>query len=776
MKINYCLYECLFQKGGVNISKKIHFTLILALMLFISISAISANEINTNDINGVDSSDAIGMDSVDNANILSSDLTDDAVNADNSNDVPKEGSVSPAEDSSKADQTVNPPISNDEKGDATNVVANNTNNTNNSTQPSKEKTSVSVANKSVVRGSNLKIYLKDSSGKGISGKTVKVQIGGKTYTKTTNKNGLVAFNFTSFLGKYSLKVIFNGDSSYLASQNTYTINFYRLTPKITVSSTSVARGKSLTGYLKKSNGNAFAGKKLTITYRGKKYYRTTNSKGKFSFKISAPAGNYKIKITYPGSTSYKTLTKAYTVKVYKQKTNISIASASVVRGKLLYAYLKTNKGEALVNKPVTIKFTTRYFYKTTDKNGRVTLKINSKPGTYSTKVIYKGNGYYKPISKSFKLKSYVAKTKITVASSSVAKGKYFYAYLKDNNNKAVSGEKIVISINGAKYSRITNSNGRVALKINSKPKTYPVTVKHAASTGYKASSKSINLRVTQSANSNTAGTGKKITQKTIVIDTDVIYDSSKDTKFMNDIATALKAKGYKVIISQRGPNAHCNDIKGNYSNACVLCIFGGADSGMFLDMSSNWYQNLLKKYNNRVVLGMTRTQVDLATCTWLPRAHDDNYSPKNFTGLAYPGTYLNEHNMDYIYGRNASEMANNFLNYAVKGLSIGLNNTLPCGSTVASSLTEESDAGSTSASQSSVASTTSSKAVLGSAAVPEKTNVNIGSESIENSNLNDLSDMGDDDNQLPIDVMDLIVTDSSVYADTVSSEVEAVES
>ena len=33
--------------------------------------------------------------------------------------------------------------------------------------------------------------------------------------------------------------------------------------------------------------------------------------------------------------------------------------------------------------------------------------------------------------------------------------------------------------------------------------------------------------------------------------------------------------------------------------------------------------------------------------------------------------------MDYIYGRTVSEMANNFVNYAVKGLSIGLNNTVP---------------------------------------------------------------------------------------------------
>ena len=56
--------------------------------------------------------------------------------------------------------------------------------------------------------------------------------------------------------------------------------------------------------------------------------------------------------------------------------------------------------------------------------------------------------------------------------------------------------------------------------------------------------------------------------------------------------------------------------------------------------------------------------MDLATCSWLKRVHDDDYSPLSFTGLANPGSYLNKHNMDYVYGRTATEMANNFLNYA----------------------------------------------------------------------------------------------------------------
>ena len=52
----------------------------------------------------------------------------------------------------------------------------------------------------------LHIYLKNSNGKGISGKSITVQINGKTYTRTTDKNGAVCFNFSSLLGKYSLKV------------------------------------------------------------------------------------------------------------------------------------------------------------------------------------------------------------------------------------------------------------------------------------------------------------------------------------------------------------------------------------------------------------------------------------------------------------------------------------------------------------------------------------------------------------------------------------------
>ena len=679
------------------------------------INAISANEINDNDVNGIDSADAMGIDSVDNTNDISSGLIQDQNEESLQSDFISDGqSNSDDGNTNSADSNLD-----DENGDS---AGSDSDDVTSNTEVSKENTTISVSKTSIQRGTVLYIYLKDSNGNPISGKTLSLDIGGNKYTKTTDNNGAVSLKFSSLLGKYTLKVKFNEDSEYLSSNDSFALNIYQSATKITVSSQSVARGKYLYAYLKDSSGKAISGQTIKIKFNGKTYTRVTNSNGGVSLKISSVASKYTTKISYAGNTSYKSSSKSFTLKVYKTKTNITVASKSVIRGKYLYAYLKDSKGNPLASKSVKIKFyyskyRYKYFYKTTNSNGRVSLKINNKPGYYTTKIIYSGSGYYKPYTKSFQLKSYVASTKFTVANSSVVRGKYFYAYLKDSSNKAIANQKVVITFNGDKYSKTTDSNGRVSLKINSPVKSYSVKLNYAGSISYKSSSKSLTLKVLNNvtaklniktsgpgeftvrltdlngnpiANQNVsitsihgnqaAGTGDKITTKTIIIDSDNIYNKATDLKFINDIAQILRSKGYKVLVNDDiGPNEHCKDIyKYGYENSCIFCIFGGCDSGMFYDMSSKWYQNYLNQYDNRVVLGFTRTQVDLATCTWLKRAHDDNYSPLSFTGLSNPGTYLNDHNMDYVYGRTAAEMANNFLNYAVKGLSIGLNNTIPC--------------------------------------------------------------------------------------------------
>ena len=477
------------------------------MILFLSINLISANEINDNDLNSIDSSNLIGIDSIEGTNSLSpllneENLNDEEIKSDNSysDDLSDRtyDAESSAENTEIKENSANMDNANSISANTedieTKLLTASDSESNLEDVLSKENTALTVSKTSILRGSTLYIYLKDGKGNPISGKELSLTINKLKYTKTTDKNGAVSLPFNNLLGDYTLKVHFNGDSEHLAKTSSFSLHVYQFNTKITVSKESVARGKYLYAYLKDSSGKALSGKKVTFKFRGKNYVKTTNSKGRASLKISPVAGKYPINIVFSGATSYKKSNKKFDLKVYKRATKIIVSSTSVVRGKYLYAYLKDSSGNPLKSQHVTIRFDGSNFYKTTNKNGRVALQIKTKLGTFPTKITFAGSGYFKASSKSFKLKSYVAKTKIT-ASSSVLRGKYFYVYLKDSSNRAVSGEKVVITFAGKKYSRTTNKNGRAALQIKAAAKDYSIKINYAGSKSYKASSKSLTLHV-----------------------------------------------------------------------------------------------------------------------------------------------------------------------------------------------------------------------------------------------------------------------------------------
>ena len=448
---------------------------------------------------------------------------------------------------------------------------------------------------------------------------------------------------------------------------------------ITVQSTNVCVGSEIIVFLKDANGNALANKKLTLTFNNVHVYdRTTDSSGKASLKISSGSpGNYNFTVEFSGDSSYGAAKKSFTITLIKQNATITIQNPKIDLGSEINIFLKDSNGNALANKKLTLTFNNAYVYnRTTDSSGKASLKISSgSPGNYNLIVEFSGDSLYNTVKKSATVTINKLNATLTILNTTVIRYKCVYAYLKDSSNKPVANQQISITFGKNTYTRTTNSAGKMGIQMTASPGTYSATFKFAGNANYSSSSKSVSITVLPNGE---GGSGNKITQKIIVIDTDIIYNSKKDTKYMNDIASVLRSKGYKVIIGDRDPNAHCTDID-FHSEVCVLCLFGGTDAGMFVGMSSRWYQNKLNTYNNRVVLGFEVPPVikDLATCTWLPRAHDDGYSPPNFTGLAYPGRYLNEHGMDYVYGNSATELANNFLKYAVNGLSIGMNNHIP---------------------------------------------------------------------------------------------------
>ena len=735
--------------------------------------------------------------------------------------------------------------------------------------------SISVSSNSVVRGNSYAITLLDSNNAAASGKLVQFTLSGKTYNATTDSNGKASLPVSLAAGTYPLKIYFAGDDALNGSTRTIDLKVTANTPSITVGSTTVIRGKYLYVYLKDKNGKAMANQKVTIKINGKTYEKTTNSNGRAALKIKLTGSKYSTKVYFYKSGIYSAASKSFTLKISDNKPKITVANATVIRGKYLYVYLKDKSGAVMASKKVTIRINGKDYVKTTNSNGRAALKIKLTGSKYAAKVYFYKSGVYSYSSKSFTLNIVNNKPSFTIANSTVVKGNYLYVCLKDKAGSVMANQKVAVKLNGKTYAMTTNSNGRIALKVTLAAKKYTTNLNFYKTGVYSASSKSFTLNVVNDNSKNSVanimaaatkvrnyvnsykrlpetvtvgsykisieefsylmsesivglnkgsissvkilegiqdvesggdsmnakiykeqyvdlanramtyiqnnkvparyaaaysssnskignagfdlytycfakilvfydankylpnyctfessvfgsssdssesvlsnvtdssrlrnftialtgidssilsnmainltldaptGSGNKITKKTVILDSDNIFSTSKDLKLLNDIKTILESKGYNVIVNTTiGPNTHNMDIIYR-KNVCVFSIYGGIDAGMFVDKSAVWFQNYLNLNNNQIVLGFLAPPItrNLATETWLERAHDDDYSASIFTGLANPGSFINTNvGADYVYGSTASELASNFLNFAVNGFSVGLDGTIP---------------------------------------------------------------------------------------------------
>ncbi len=136
----------------------------------------------------------------------------------------------------------------------------------------------------------------------------------------------------------------------------------------------------------------------------------------------------------------------------------------------------------------------------------------------------------------------------------------------------------------------------------------------------------------------------------VYITSDNINGITTDTNRINAIVNGLKALGLTAINWGLGPNTHYSVLQSSSvpANALVVDIYGGADAGVIYEMGQSYYKKLV---GTRKVFcaWIAPYAVDITGLAWLPRAHDDSYSPASFTGLAKPDQYLKNNGYDYIY-------------------------------------------------------------------------------------------------------------------------------
>ena len=161
-------------------------------------------------------------------------------------------------------------------------------------------------------GSQFTVVLKDTAGKPISGKGIKVNICGKTYTIKTNSEGIAVLPINLRTGSYPVYVWFAGDANYNPSENvSSSVDVYtkvRISENKDLVKTEGGSEKFTVRALDKYGKPVGAYAKVKMTISGKTYTVNTDANGYASLPINLKAGTYQIVTEYGGTTVTNTVT------------------------------------------------------------------------------------------------------------------------------------------------------------------------------------------------------------------------------------------------------------------------------------------------------------------------------------------------------------------------------------------------------------------------------------------------------------------------------------
>jgi len=192
--------------------------------------------------------------------------------------------------------------------------------------------------------------------------------------------------------------------------------------------------------------------------------------------------------TATNQTSPDTLTNTTSPK-------ITINTTEIQTGDSIDIYLKDSNNYPLVNQNITANIDDKNYSLLTDLQGKSNLKLNLKPNNYLLNIIYNGNSQIPSANSTFNINILKINTNLTVINTTLIKGDYFYAYLKNQDNEVIADALIKFTVNGKTYKDTTNSDGRAGFKISLKPSTYSVKIIYAGDEYYNSISKTIKLLV-----------------------------------------------------------------------------------------------------------------------------------------------------------------------------------------------------------------------------------------------------------------------------------------
>ena len=259
----------------------------------------------------------------------------------------------------------------------------------------------------------LTVTLLDESDNPLREKQLSIALNSTNLTLTTNAEGQVKVptaNLNS--GTYIVSVTFKGDENYADSEELSVIVVNKLKTKLASSSVSAVYNvnRNLVVTLKDERGKVIGAVKVNVVLNGKNHVLSCDKKGqaKLSTKGLAPNTYYPV-IIFNGNKNYENSYKTAKITVMKAKVKLTAKNKAFKKSEKTKIYriaLKNNIGKAVKNVKVSLKIKGKIYNAKTNRNGVVAFKIIKfdKKGSFNSKVIFAGNNYYKPLTKTVKIK------------------------------------------------------------------------------------------------------------------------------------------------------------------------------------------------------------------------------------------------------------------------------------------------------------------------------------------------------------------------------------
>lgn len=302
------------------------------------------------------------------------------------------------------------------------------------------------------------VTVKDYAGNPIDNATVKININGVNYTRTTGNGGQTSVALGIPVGNYTATVICDD----IKMESNVVI-------KSTVSGNNITKiFRNATQYYATfidTNGNLLTNTTVEFNINGVFYKRSSNASGVARMNINLNPGEYIITAINPNST--------------EMYSNVVTVLPNIVDNENLTKYYRNDsqyvikllddKGNPVgANETVEFNINGVFYKRSSNATGHVKLNINLAPGEYIITADYKG---YKT-SNTVTVKPILETEDLTMK---YRDGSKFEAKLLDAQGNPFAGQNITFNINGVFYNRITDANGIARLNINLMAGEYIIT-------------------------------------------------------------------------------------------------------------------------------------------------------------------------------------------------------------------------------------------------------------------------------------------------------------